>query len=396
MGVEREPMRKGLLLVGLALSLASLAPPASAGPVEPPGLTGSDPLVDDVGNLLEDLQREGATVYGVIPGFTHDDDSLAFEVPVPDAPSPPSMPLPTIPVLGFPNVLPQDPLVPSPPQPSLPDAPEAPEVDPELPGLPTLPPVHLPNGTGQGNNTTAMFGGFEGGPEAVSPSALPVAHAGTGGDESGASGGAAPTEDASDPWSTGPSRVGHAAGVPAGTSDAAPPSAISHDLVTFVAAAPLLAAPVWALYRRILRARALDHPQRRQLLEAIQASPGLTVGELRAKAGLHYTTVLHHVRLLEEVGLVQRQRVGGQWHCFPHAIGATERNRTVAARSPTSEAVLRVVAANPGIRASDAARAVGIAPSSMKHHIDRLESWGLLKVTRDAGRVRLHVDGGAA
>jgi DNA-binding IclR family transcriptional regulator len=54
--------------------------------------------------------------------------------------------------------------------------------------------------------------------------------------------------------------------------------------------------------------------------------------------------------------------------------------------------VQRVLAhvARDGCTPAEAARALGVARSSVKHHADRLRAWGLLEVRPEGGRLRLH------
>lgn len=160
---------------------------------------------------------------------------------------------------------------------------------------------------------------------------------------------------------------------------------------------PSLLLPVWAMYRRIRATRALDQPQRKDIYDRVVAEPGMTPGDLRAATGLHYTTCVHHLRILERLGMIELKRLGGQLRVFENhsRYSPTEARALAAARSPTARALLWLALARPGVTQADAAKHLGVARSTVKHHVDRLVEWGVLQVEADAANVRLRVAPGA-
>jgi DNA-binding transcriptional ArsR family regulator len=151
-------------------------------------------------------------------------------------------------------------------------------------------------------------------------------------------------------------------------------------------------APAWALYRRIISSGALDSPRRARIMDSIRAQPGITPGALRKATGLHYTSCLHHVRVLADTGFVDLRRVGGQWRCFPreHA-GLAAQRWWVASNGLTARALLALVASKPGISPAEAARELGITRSAMQHHTERLRGLGVIEATRAGARVELRI-----
>jgi DNA-binding MarR family transcriptional regulator len=151
--------------------------------------------------------------------------------------------------------------------------------------------------------------------------------------------------------------------------------------------------PAWALYRRVRANMALDQPQRRDIYERVVAEPGMTPSDLRAATGLHYTTCVHHLRVLSQLGFVELRRVGGQVRCFENhrRYGEAESNALAAARSPTAGKLLKLTLEQPGITPAEAAKDLGITRSTVKHHVDRLAAWGVLSTQQDGPHIRLHV-----
>ncbi|MGQ0534525.1 MAG: winged helix-turn-helix transcriptional regulator [Methanobacteriota archaeon] len=160
-------------------------------------------------------------------------------------------------------------------------------------------------------------------------------------------------------------------------------------VVAIVAAVLLL--PLWILFRRLRAVDLLDQPQRRALYETILSSPGLTAGALATRAGLHYTSVQHHLRILDEMGLVELRRVAGRIHCFENhgRFSRAASDLHAVLQGATARRLLAFLSAHPGATPSEAARALALRPSTVKHHMDRLAGFGLLRIEPAGGRLHL-------
>lgn len=154
-----------------------------------------------------------------------------------------------------------------------------------------------------------------------------------------------------------------------------------------------LVAPFWLMYRRIRAGAVLENPQRKVIYDRVLAQPGLTPGDLRAATRLHYTTCIHHLRVLSEQGLVMVKRLGGSIRCYENhnRYGVVESRLLAAARSATARGLLREALRSPDVTPADAAERLGVARSTVKHHMDRLAAWGLLEVRPDGSNLRLRV-----
>jgi DNA-binding transcriptional ArsR family regulator len=65
---------------------------------------------------------------------------------------------------------------------------------------------------------------------------------------------------------------------------------------------------------------ALGHPSRRRILDLLKAKPGTTVGELAAHFDTSRIGVMHHLRLLEDSGLVISVKEGRSRQLFHNPV----------------------------------------------------------------------------
>lgn len=122
-----------------------------------------------------------------------------------------------------------------------------------------------------------------------------------------------------------------------------------------------------ALFTRVGRDKLLAHPTRAAALAHIQARPGVRTMELAVALGAHARTLDHHLRALARAGLVKPLLVGRERAWF--AAGAS----TVATpMTPEQARLVEVVERHPGLSQRELARAAGVAPSTVSHHVRSL------------------------
>lgn len=136
------------------------------------------------------------------------------------------------------------------------------------------------------------------------------------------------------------------------------------------------------LFSRVREDRLLDHPRRRQLHELVQQEPGAHFQQLQRATGLANGTLVHHLDKLVAADLVRRRREGGYTCFYPPG-------KARAAASPVKSAgarqILATIAGEPGISLRDVARRTGLDPSTVSHHVKRLEATQLVQVDRQPG-----------
>lgn len=127
------------------------------------------------------------------------------------------------------------------------------------------------------------------------------------------------------------------------------------------------------LYSRIRRAEVLDQEARRHVYEAVRATPGIRFSELRRQTGLANGALYHHLRKLEEGGLIASGRIGAHrafapaGQPIPHRVRVTEAERRVLEALPER-----------GASVNELAGLLGVSRQGASQHLSRLEEKGFL------------------
>lgn len=151
------------------------------------------------------------------------------------------------------------------------------------------------------------------------------------------------------------------------------------------------------LFSRVEGSRLLAHPTRARLMELIQAEPGIHFQDLARKASLANGTAVHHLRKLDEAGLVAARPLGRYTCYFPGSSPtATALEQAPVLRSPGARLVFGTIQGNPGLSGLEIASRVGLGASTVNYHVQRLVDVGLVAPVRDGRLVRLHPSGAAA
>ena len=137
------------------------------------------------------------------------------------------------------------------------------------------------------------------------------------------------------------------------------------------------------LYHRIRAHQALEHPVRRRIFETIRARKGASPSVLAAELGLHWTAVGYHLRVLERSGMARSVRRG---RAVVFVAAGEVAHVGQAAVSASSREVLCAVAADPGRRLAEYARALGVPLPLLHYHVRRLVEAGDLVHVAGPGR----------
>lgn len=129
----------------------------------------------------------------------------------------------------------------------------------------------------------------------------------------------------------------------------------------------------------------LDNEVRSDVFRAITDSPGAYVAAVADETDIPRSTVRYHVRVLEREGLVFGEKIRGRQRYFPSdddtpALTAALADNTVAN-------VLYAVARTEPATTSELAVELDRAPSTVSHHLSRLDDDGLVERERDGGSV---------
>ena len=143
--------------------------------------------------------------------------------------------------------------------------------------------------------------------------------------------------------------------------------------------------------RHVDRENVLEHPMRKLLLEAIQARPGVHLRELASTHDTAVTNTQWHLRKLEQAGLVKTQKVQGRRLYYPVQGGQESRTKAIenaALRNPNAERVSDFLAANAGCNQRMLAEALGMNPGTVRWHLRKLETAGLVRVIHEGSQAR--------
>lgn len=135
------------------------------------------------------------------------------------------------------------------------------------------------------------------------------------------------------------------------------------------------------LFTRLRPDRLLAHPTRRAIHDAVQDTPGLHFQETVRRVGASKGVVEHHLRKLEEGGLVVRRRAGGYACFFP--AGHADWNEMAAAgvlKAKVARAIVQAISERPDACAGDVGARVGASPALLSYHLKRLREAGLVEV----------------
>ncbi len=142
----------------------------------------------------------------------------------------------------------------------------------------------------------------------------------------------------------------------------------------------ILLAPIATLFSRFRGQELLDHPRRAELHELICQTPGITVPDLAHASGLSRNTVIHHLRMLEKEHLIVSNAVGRTVHWFENGgrYGREHKAAYAVLQDDRSRDVADFVAKNPGATQRQVAEGLGLSPSVITWHLQRLEAASLV------------------
>jgi DNA-binding MarR family transcriptional regulator len=144
------------------------------------------------------------------------------------------------------------------------------------------------------------------------------------------------------------------------------------------------------LYSKYDDSDPLDHESRERLYETVDDAPGVHLSELCDRAGVTLSTARHHLRVLEDEGLIATAKHRGKRRYFL----ADDDGRELAAAMADDAAatVLETLAYTGPATVSTLAGELGRDPSTVTHHLKRLDEDGLVARERDGRAVMNSLD----
>lgn len=129
---------------------------------------------------------------------------------------------------------------------------------------------------------------------------------------------------------------------------------------------------------------------RTRLREAIAADPGVHFNGLVRGTDLARGQVQYHLRRLRSEGRVVREEVTGRTHYYTPEYDDWEREAIALLRRETPREIVAHLLEDGPTPPATVAESVGVARSTLEHHLDNLVEGGVVRKRRDGrGRVTL-------
>jgi DNA-binding transcriptional ArsR family regulator len=142
----------------------------------------------------------------------------------------------------------------------------------------------------------------------------------------------------------------------------------------------LLAAP---LYARVAPEELLDNDVRRRVHDHVRAHPGSDVKDTAQACLVSWSTAAYHLHRLEREGLLLSRRSGRSKRFFLNGAQPPARAEAIGAlRNPTSLAIARLVAEQPGLMQKEIAARLALPASTVSWHMRRLRELGVVREER--------------
>lgn len=127
----------------------------------------------------------------------------------------------------------------------------------------------------------------------------------------------------------------------------------------------------------------LSHEARRRIYDAIVDTPGIYLSAIRDETDIPLGTVRHHVRILEDENLISIRKIRGKRRHFPVGlVPTTDAELRAALDDDAVAAVVDALARSRTATVSELAARLERDPSTVSHHLARLEEAGIVERER--------------
>lgn len=134
-------------------------------------------------------------------------------------------------------------------------------------------------------------------------------------------------------------------------------------------------------YQRHDGSNPIEHDGRERLHDLVHREPGIHLSALSQTADIPLSTARYHLRVLEREGLITGTRIRGRRRYLPPDVQSAELAAALA--EPATSAVLQSLVADGPASVTELAGRLDRDPSTVSHHLDRLESDELIVRERD-------------
>lgn len=153
---------------------------------------------------------------------------------------------------------------------------------------------------------------------------------------------------------------------------------------------------LFGAYSRYDDGSPLEHPVRSEIDDVANRRPGVQFADVVRSVGRPAGTVRYHTRVLEREDHVQTETVWGSLRLFPSETDASDFEALAALRDDSRERILRAVDRDEPATVTALAEHVDRAPSTVSHHLSRLEEAALIERERNGQTVHVSLAQGVS
>lgn len=113
---------------------------------------------------------------------------------------------------------------------------------------------------------------------------------------------------------------------------------------------------------------------RRKIYELIVKSPGIHFREIERRLGMAVGSLQYHLHFLEKKNLIKVEQDGEYLRYFPVESPLSQNDKKILSflRRKTSRRILIFLLNKPGANNKDISRGIGLSPSTISWHLNKL------------------------
>lgn len=136
----------------------------------------------------------------------------------------------------------------------------------------------------------------------------------------------------------------------------------------------------------------LDLPTRKRIFEHVESNPGIHFSQLKRDLDVETGTLQHHLRELEEYGILESQQHQGKRRVFvTDELTDDEKEILSVLRYGTTRRILLYLLEDGPATNRDVADSVGVTPATISWHLSNLVEAGVVEATRQGRTTRYRV-----
>lgn len=128
----------------------------------------------------------------------------------------------------------------------------------------------------------------------------------------------------------------------------------------------------------------LNHATRRRIVDLVSLQPGANLKRIRDRLGSNRGTVAHHVRLLEEGGILKGRVQGREHQCYLEREPDVGVDKLAVLQEGRTMEIIDAVIARPGIVQRELASQLGMSRKVIRGRLDALKATQLLEERPDS------------